>query len=380
MLNSNLNVRASSNLRNGSRHSCTLFAVTVNYVTKSKRHVFDSLNDLCCRLLVSEEPHYNYESHHHIFMRTINRFDIYEIINIINPIYDKQLILNFRDINIHEEVNGVLVQTVRNERNYLKYITKSDSTPLFKGISESSLSFFYNALQWAENTREFDFCDPFVLNHPQYYKLLEQVHSSVNIKRRISSILPLQPYYQPLLEIQAGSWQAKVIEWWNDWIVNGYRHKKKQLFLWGGSNTGKTTFIRKLIKKSFLNNNEHTTNQLNEEDDDDNDNDDLFEEQIFCPTANEKRFAWQDFDPRLFNLVLIDEFDINEYNVTELKKVLAGETLIANRKGQSSKKMKLKMPMIIISNVAPPANDLSTQLQGVVERLKVIRADRLIIS
>ncbi|CAF0868071.1 unnamed protein product [Brachionus calyciflorus] len=71
--------------------------------------------------------------------------------------------------------------------------------------------------------------------------------------------------------------------------------------------------------------------------------------------------------------MVIDEFDISEYNVTELKKVLAGETLVANRKGQSSKKMRLKIPMIIISNLAPPQGDHKSQCQGFIERHHILK-------
>lgn len=496
----NRNVR-NSNLNSFSQRPSRLFAITVTYVQVSKLHVYYSLEDLCFRLLIAEEKHYNQHLHHHIYMRTKEKLTIVDVYDIINRVYDRnqQVVDHLHDqiancVENSEPIDGVLVQTVRNERTYLKYITKSDKDPMFKSIDQNMLSFFYTTLVWAQNTSKFDYADAYVLNNPQYYKLLEKVHSSVQNSKKIRRKMRLMPYYMPLDQNQSNTWQEEVINWWNDWIVNGYRHKKPQLFLWGGSNTGKTTFVRHLIRQSTgfksLNNDNNNNNnnntiisirdrgqrqeivttmsdnnesfftaqvqdhdssilsssslisnrvvfeptptttttlvpifhssqinqsmssqthmlsttstanvdddrdgshdihndrnvQNNDEDDDnddDDDDEDYFENQIFCPTPNEKRFAWQDFDVQLHNLVVIDEFEISEYNVTDLKKVLAGESLVVNRKGECSKKIKLKMPMIIISNLPPPASDVSTQMQGVIQRLKVVRADRLIIS
>ncbi|CAF1137006.1 unnamed protein product, partial [Brachionus calyciflorus] len=131
------------NLRSNSGRTCTLFAVTVKYTTKSKSEVYNVLERICSRLLVSEESHFNYESHHHIFIRAIDRLTTFQIFNIINRIYDKPILITGPELDLKEEINGVQVQTVRNETNYLKYITKSDCDPLFKGISESQLSFYY---------------------------------------------------------------------------------------------------------------------------------------------------------------------------------------------------------------------------------------------
>ena len=482
---------SNSNLNSFSQRPSRLFAITITYVHVTKLHVYYSLEELCFRLLVAEEKHFNLQDvHHHIYMRTKEKYTINEVYEIINRVYDKNhttcgdIMSNERDKyddddnNLGEPIDGVLVQTVRNERTYLKYITKSDIEPMIKSIDHNLLSFSYTTRLWAQNTSKFDYADAYVLNNPQYYKLLEKVHSSVQNSKKIVRQLRLMPYYKPLDQHQCNTWQEEVINWWNDWIVNGFRHKKPQLFLWGGSNTGKTTFVRQLIRlstgfKSLDNNNNNnnnytivsndrlgnvligvqSTNQISllidemaeqfqqsddssqssssflsssplirrnlespliynpsisltqmsttglsstgsveiehlnenpnendEGDEDENEDEDFFENQIFCPTPNEKRFAWQDFDAQLHNLVVIDEFEISEYNVTDLKKVLAGESLVVNRKGECSRKIKLKMPMIIISNLPPPASDVSTQMQGVIQRLKVVRADRLIMS
>lgn len=353
---------SNKNLRNMSKKYSRLFAVTVSFTSIDKKNVFNLLKEFCCRLLVSQEPHFNNEPHHHIYMRTIEKYKIKEIRTIVNSVYEKPQI-DEDDNETDYVINGVLVQTVRNEQNYLKYITKYDVSPIFTGINENNLSFYYSTIKWAAKTDNFEYSSPHVLNYPQYYKLLERVHVNVQKEKNLENVQILRPYYNVLNIDSLKSWQGEVIGWWNDWIINGYRHKKPQLFLWGGSNTGKTTFIFNLIKTC-----------INKYEDDSYD----IENQIFRPTPNEKKFAWQEFDKNLHNLVIIDEFDISEYNLTDIKKVLSGECLVANRKGQTSIKIKMEMPMIFISNLPPPSNDLSTQVQGFRERLKIIKADKLI--
>lgn len=354
------------NLRNFSKKFSRLFAITVSFTTVEKCYVFGLLEEFCCRILVSQETHFNSEPHHHIYMRTNVKYKIKEIRAIVNSVYDKPQTEEEEDDENDYVINGVLVQTVRNEQNYLKYITKYDINPVFSGINENDLSFYYNSIKWATSTENFEYSHSHVLNYPQYYKLLERVHENVQKSKKKSLVQILRPFFCVLNLESKDSWQDEVIGWWNDWIINGYRHKKPQLFLWGGSNTGKTTFIFNLVKSCV--NIEENENEENVQ----------FEEQIFRPTPNEKKYAWQDFDTNLHNIVIVDEFDISEYNITDLKKVLSGECLVANRKGGSSKKIRLAMPMIFISNLPPPTNDLSTQIQGFRERLKIVRADKLI--
>ncbi|CAF1071936.1 unnamed protein product [Brachionus calyciflorus] len=357
-----------TNLRPDSKRRSRLFASTIVYVqNKTKTEVFDLLSPYCSMLLVAQETHFNDIPHHHIYLRTIEPYLIIEMRNLIHFAYDRD-IFERPDLNNQEYViNGILIQTVRNEKNYLKYITKYDTNPLTLGINGNILSFHYNSITWAQNTEKFEYTDPHVLNHPQYYKLLEKVHARVQVQKQELLIGPLRPFLNILDEEKMNSWQGIVIRWWNDWIINGFIHKKKQLFLWGKSNTGKTTFVLNLIRACL--------SQINEEDEI---VDDIIELQIMRPTPRDKKFAWQDFNSSLHKIVLMDEFDISDYDVTDLKKALAGETLVANRKGESSIKFKMQMPIIMISNCEPPKNDRMTQMQGFNERLLVVKADRLI--
>lgn len=369
-----------TNLRPNSKRKSRLFAATIAYVdnNKLKQDIFNQIEPYCSMLLVSEEPHFNRMPHHHIFLRTIEQYYLVDIRNLVHFAYERDIIEAI-DLNDHEYVNnGILIQTIRNQDNYLKYITKFDTNPIFAGINENRLSFYYNSIKWAQNTSKFDYTDPHVLNHPQYYKLLEKVHTRIQAQKKQTKIVPLRPFLDEIDEEKQRSWQGIVIQWWNDWIINGYEHKKKQLYLWGKSNAGKTTFILNLIKACMkpLETEDNRRNEIQE--DVDYDLDEYCEQQIMRPTPKDKRFAWQDFDTNLHRIVIIDEFDFGDYDVTDLKKALAGETLVANRKSETAIKIRLRMPIIFISNCEPPKNDGLTQIQGFNERILVVKADRMI--
>ena len=46
--------------------------------------------------------------------------------------------------------------------------------------------------------------------------------------------------------------QVSVVKWFNAWIDNGWHHHKhKQLYMYGDADSGKTTFINKLLLRGY---------------------------------------------------------------------------------------------------------------------------------
>ena len=102
-----------------------------------------------------------------------------------------------------------------------------------------------------------------------------------------------------------------------------------------------------------------------------------YEEHVYRPTPHDERFAWEGFDETKFSVMVIDEFDIKEYNISDLKKVLEGKPLIAGQKGSSARRIKLQMPMIFISNLALPdeSDKKNARYIGLNSRFKVVGTD-----
>ena len=374
-----------------------LFAVTAPYTDVSKQFVFDALNEFCIKLCVSEEKHYNGMSHHHLYLKTIEALTTEEVKRIIGMVYDTNNFaddLDADDEDLEEDEqqfarelaaeHGLHVTKVRSERNYLKYITKEDHNPLLKNINHKMLSFYFRAIEWASNTLEYKEADPFILAHPQFYNLLKHVHACVHASKKQQANRQLMRYQEPPRQpivtdqiIAATStasvvaaaettaiataaatetatngstylpWNQQVIEWWNDWIDNGFRPKKKQLYLWGPSNTGKSYLVKNLLRHSIPVNRQDT-NVIQPTDDD------AYEEHVFRPTPHDERFAYEAFDELKHSVMAIDEFDWKEYKISDLKKAAEGSPLIAGQKGGASKRIRLRMPMILISNMPLP--------------------------
>lgn len=355
-------LQKNNNLRHASRKLSKMFFITVRHTKIDKNHVFLSLEEYCLKLLVSEEDHFlQGDIHHHIYMRTDEKFRLNDIRQLIYTVYD---IIPLDDRSQNEdglEVNDVYVATCRNEMNALKYVTKSDSSPIYKGINVNMFSFYHQSINWAKSTDKYKATDPHVLSHPQYYNLLKEVvddtHSAkleVNKPKLLSYTINLSRLVK---------WQIEVVDWWNEWINEPYQHKRKQLYLHGPSNVGKTTFIRNLLKNCMA---------FNEPVED---IDDLLEDYIFCPTPNEPKYAYEDYQPDVHQICLIDEFDIKEYRPCDLKKFLAGESLKCNRKNLKAVKVKHCKPVIMISNLSPPSESDNVNYTGIITRLRIVHAN-----
>ena len=404
----------------------SLFAGTVYRTVTAKQAAFDMLSGCLpvTALVVAAEAHFDREAiHHHIFVKTTSKFTVCEMRKLIAGAYG----LPATEADLEDEANCRLwVTPVTSERNYLKYITKEDSTPLVMGVPKSSLSFQCQALEWAKSTENFSYADPFVLNHPQYFRLLENVFEDVKKSEdhldsdeqylRTYSYCRPAPHTFDIFNMNRfngnepppiptgrrehrddnttevvlrnrtdcrNNWRADVIDWWNEFVCSGHTHKKKQLYLQGLPDVGKTFFVNWLLRtcantntfnkklfEGFDTNTTQTYTQFVEERDNDSNNE--FEQRVFRPTPHDFRFAWQDFDARAHNLVMCDELHLpHQFDVSDFKKAAAGEFLIANVKGRTAKKIRLKLPMIFISNHVPPQDAANV---GIVERLHIVEA------
>ena len=141
--------------------------------------------------------------------------------------------------------------------------------------------------------------------------------------------------------------KIEVKSWFNE-CVNTWRLKFPALYLWGESNTGKTTIVFDWLLE----------NQVKET-------------QIYRPTRN-CQFAWADFNPRHHLVVVMDEFEFAQFNLEEWKNIVEGRYTAVRVKGRSSKTIALKCPIIMISNYAPP-----TDKPEIINRLRLVKSEKI---
>ena len=87
--------------------------------------------------------------------------------------------------------------------------------------------------------------DPFITQHRNSFRFLEELH--VEVRNSLIKVIPHKPY---IVKKRFNNWRDQVVDWYNDWIENGFVHKKKQLFLHGKQDTGKTSFVAFLMSKN----------------------------------------------------------------------------------------------------------------------------------
>jgi hypothetical protein len=124
-----------------------------------------------------------------------------------------------------------------------------------------------------------------------------------------------------------------VISWWNDWIDNGWKPKKKQLFIMGEkSNTGKTFFVEQVLLRH-------------------SDPSNLIPDELICrPHRSSFRFGWEASCPEHL-VIYVNEFKLENYDMNILKQMLEGDFTTGEQKcKKNSQPVRLKIPAIFVSN------------------------------
>lgn len=138
----------------------------------------------------------------------------------------------------------------------------------------------------------------------------------------IASFIGYRHYYG---QVYAG-WHDAVVTWYNEWcfILNEKKNCiRKQLYLSGPTNVGKSTVIEKLIGKSNL-------------------------KFVFYPGVG--NFFMQGFDPSYHKFIVFEEFDVDFYPINMLKRLLECKTFAYPVKCQADLVMKFYGPIIMVSN------------------------------
>jgi hypothetical protein len=192
------NFERHNNIRNNSRKKCSLFAVTVPYAHIPKIDIFNRLEDFCKILLITEEKHFNdIDLHHHLYLRTKNKYTLMEMQKMLYDLYDITPINDLVEDDFDSCVYSpgiIYVGSVRKEKQYVAYITKYDQEPIYKGLNERHFSFGYRAIKWAKKEKEFKYTNPFVLEHSNNYHFLQRMHAECKKDMLRSEMVKLTEY------------------------------------------------------------------------------------------------------------------------------------------------------------------------------------------
>lgn len=263
----------------------------------------ESVLEFLCNLLpviyyaIGLEKHHDGSNHYHVFIE----LSVSMTLTDLTPVLISHCACN--------------VQSVRNRRSVLHYLSKEDANTLHN-VSDSSLHVNYRIHKWLKRTRTFSLLDPFVMSlGPSYYKYLEAMFLENQSRKCTNTWVPITCAYI--------GWYLAVAEWLNDFMLTRYCHKKKQLFLWGESNIGKTSCVRCV------------TSGL----------------RVYTPDIGS--FAFGDLTLDYYDIIVFEEFEFSNYNESTLKRLLEGDTVRLAIKGRVGRVLKWQKPIIMVSNHCP---------------------------
>lgn len=254
---------------------------------------------------------------------------------------------------------------VKSESRVMRYVTKEDTLAIFKGIPTDQASMFLKLTEFIKENETFSFHNPFIASRPNYYKYIQMVEFLFFFLLNFILILiilhfqchddywgkqshlvkPCHGLKICTLDTDGDPIKEQIKEWYNDYIRN-WHEKKKALYLYGPSDSGKTTVINKWLLQ------------------------DLSIYDIHRPTRNDE-FAWQKFNQNKHLVVVMDECDLRKYDIDVWKELVGGSTCEVRVKGGSSKLITIKCPIIHISNYEP------LDKIGVLNRLHVIKTTKI---
>ncbi|CAF1036292.1 unnamed protein product [Brachionus calyciflorus] len=304
--------------------ACKNFHFMVGGVVKGqfdRQKVFDHFDELSCLLIVEKTNESEDQD--------------YDLFNILLTVSG-----NMREerSTIDRMVRDLFGDEVSITHLGLKHVssaikTFSDEALVFKGCLTNSFSDSIKRKLYARslNGRQVNILDPFVQANSGQLRFIEQTVEA--IQRPLPIVNRLFPFKYKLDENgrpkKFGNWRDIVVAFLNDWIRNGWQHKKKHLCLYGVSNSGKSTLCNALLGN--------------------------YEHQNFPIGINDSKFAFDRWNPSLYTHCLVHEFDFSKIDSTTWKIALEGLPFKMNRKHKTGVDGAIQVPFIFLCNDKPKA-------------------------
>jgi hypothetical protein len=210
------------------------------------------------------------------------------------------------------------VAVYKSRKTFLKYITKEDEKPFFN-CPVGELLFHYRALQWALRSPTFEFSSPFVVEHCNKYRYLQEFHSE--IRRRCKGCRPnikCPSLFWP-------SWGLEVLQQ----ICEQFFHRcRKALFLYGESGVGKTFVVRDAFMRMGFT-------------------------KCYMPVPGP--FFFGDYGTCAYDHIIFEEFEFDKYAkcYSQIKQLLNRARFAVDRKNRLPEYVRAQVPIVFISNSEP---------------------------
>ena len=272
----------------------------------------------------------------------------------VNQTEQQFSLIDMVDENITDEdrVSEISFSSVRNRKSAIGWVSASDVDLRFTPdcMNWDDFSESYRLQMWLRQNvnKKFDPFDALVLKLKKpdaMQKMLTLFQRKNHIRYKLKRVQT---------DVLFGDWRDELINWFNDWIDNGWRPKKQQVLITGPPNAGKTSFIENVLLKGVPS------------------------EAILTPEKSSSKyqisnFAWSKSDEVYNSVVYADEFQIEGYDQGKLKVILQGAKFMPQKKFVNMKtvdEIQLKMPMIFVGNYHFPQTAIDL---GIPERFLQIK-------
>lgn len=206
---------------------------------------------------------------------------------------------------------GFDLQAVRNVRQLLRYITKEDNTPFFKGVDFDHLNFRVKLRIFAQSC-PFSYNHHFVAAHHIKYKYIRNAWEELASIPVFLPLLPIGPLCPKQMEVQ---------QFITRFDEEPPYFKKKHLLLVGQSGSGKTSAVL------------HA----------------LYNRKVYIGGDVSSRFVFSDIDPK-YDCAFLDEFELTNENRSVVLNLLNGLPCVVNIKCEQPRRVQFNGICIFVTN------------------------------
>jgi hypothetical protein len=146
-----------------------------------------------------------------------------------------------RLLKTDENEDRLTISSVHDSARLIKEVTIDPEASIFN-LQKKQLNLIYVTADWAKRTPVWDDTHLHVIQNYTRRGLVRRVYDATRKKLMKKSNYKRFPPERPF-----NDWRDDVVCWWNDFVENGYTTKMPQLYLYGRSNVGKTSFIQQLL-------------------------------------------------------------------------------------------------------------------------------------
>lgn len=214
-----------------SRKRVNKFELTLAHSEETdQKYVFYALDNITKRLLVVTEKHSDGSPHIHAFVDVEEKHTIKTFREIIVPI-----------IGVESPYKGSIhLSAVRNEKSWIKYITKEAVVVESKGIDESLYHFSWKMVNYIQTNRSFSYCAGFIRQHPNYARIIHSAHTEYWGSRAFDEFGSACRAVEPDV----------TVEWVTE--ASGVLNNGGHVLIFGESGVGKSVFVDDFLIKNDL--------------------------------------------------------------------------------------------------------------------------------